>query len=269
MITNFTNHNRGRNYCLLGNISVRKIIGKAFKDDNVLEEKIMQSYDQKYFNAKANKRVGNTWLALMFIVTGYYGVKMMSGDVTTSWYILFCAIGWAEYLFGAILLKIKGKAATEYKWLMGVGYLTFFGFISWTALDEISYVFILPLISILILFKNPKLMKTMMWITLFVLITSNLYKGRVKGMMEFVSSPDCALQFAIVICCYCCTIMAINHLVESDGALTGSIENNLERVVKTVEKVKGASNQVVDGVTVVRELADENRMGAENVVSDM
>ena len=229
----------------------------------------MQSYDQKYFDTKANKRAGSTWRALLFIVTVYYGIKMMSGDVTSSWFMLLCVIGWAEYLAGVILLKIKGKAAKEYKWLMGISYLTFFAFISITALDEISYVFILPLISIMILYKNPKLMKRMMWITLLILIVSNLYKGWAKDMMEFVSSPDCALQFAIVICCYFCTIKAINHLIESDGALTGSIEQNLERVVQTVEKVKVASNQVVDGVTVVRELADENKMGAENIVSDM
>ncbi|MFQ7240313.1 MAG: hypothetical protein ACLRP8_15870 [Roseburia intestinalis] len=52
--------------------------------------------------------------------------------------------------------------------------------------------------------------------------------------------------------------MAIAHLVQSDGALTASIKSNLARVVKTVEQVKGASNEIVDGVTVVRELADEN-----------
>lgn len=202
----------------------------------------MQSYDQKYFDAKANRRAGTTWRALLFIVTGYYGIKLMSGDVTTSWFVLCCIIGWTEYLAGKILLKVKGKAAKEYKWLVGIGYLAFFAYISMTALDEISYVFILPLISILILYKNPKLMKTMMWITLLVLVVSNLYKGWAKDMMEFVSSPDCALQFAIVICCYFCTIKAINHLVESDGALTESIESNLKRVVQTVEKVKVASN---------------------------
>ena len=229
----------------------------------------MQTYDQKHFDAKANRRAGTTWLMLMFIVTGYYGIKVAQGDVTTGWYTIFCIIGWAEYLLGGILLKLKGMHEPGYKWVLGLGYLTFFAFIAWSTTDEISYVFILPLISILILYKNPKLIKTMMWATLFVLITSNVYKGRVKGMMEFVSSADCALQFAIVITCYVCTIMAINHLVESDGALTGSIEGNLERVVKTVEKVKVASNEVVDGVTVVRELADENRMGAEAVVTDM
>lgn len=63
--------------------------------------------------------------------------------------------------------------------------------------------------------------------------------------------------------------MAIKHLVESDGALTASIKGNLARVVKTVEQVKVASNEVVDGVTVVRELADENKAGADEVVKDM
>ncbi len=229
----------------------------------------MQSYDENYFNAKANRRAGTTWLTLMLIVTIYYGAKMAEGAISINWFILFSVIGWTEYIGGGILLKVKGMADQNYKWVLGLGYLTFFAFIAWTSLDEISYVFILPLISILILYKNPKLIKIMMWATLFVLITSNLYKGRVKGMMEFVSSIDCALQFAIVLCCYACTNMAIKHLVESDGALTGSIEANLARVVQTVEKVKVASNEIVDGVTVVRELADENRMGAENVVIDM
>lgn len=229
----------------------------------------MQTYDQNYFAARANKRAGRTWLTLLCIVSLYYGVKMIQGEVGSTWYAIFAGIGWAEYIIATILLKIRGNSDPAYKWIMGLGYILFFAVIAWTAIDEISYVFILPLISILIVYKNPKLIKDMMLITLFVLVTSNIYKGRVKGMMEFVSSIDCALQFAIVITCYICTIKAINHLVESDGALTGSIESNLKRVVQTVEKVKVASNEVVDGVTVVRELADENRMGAEVVVSDM
>ena len=44
---------------------------------------------------------------------------------------------------------------------------------------------------------------------------------------------------------------------------------NLNRVVTIVEQVKGASTAVVDGVTVVRELAEENKQGANNVVQGM
>ena len=209
----------------------------------------MQEYDESFFRAKANKRAGITWLALIFIA--------------------FTVVGWVTYITGYIVSMIKGKAAKEYKWVLGICYLLFYAVIAWTALDKISYIFILPLLSILILYKDPKFIKMIMWFTLFVLISSNIYKGVAKGMMDFVASEECALQFAIVLCCFACTNMAIRHLVESDGALTGSIESELAQVVQTVEQVKDASNSIVDGVTVVRELADENKQGANNVVKDM
>lgn len=63
--------------------------------------------------------------------------------------------------------------------------------------------------------------------------------------------------------------MSINHLNLSDGALTDSIKDDLERVVKTVEQVKDSSNMIVDGITVVRELEEENKQGANFVVSSM
>ena len=66
-----------------------------------------------------------------------------------------------------------------------------------------------------------------------------------------------------------CYVMSINHLNLSDGALTDSIKDDLDRVVKTVEQVKDSSNMIVDGITVVRELEEENRQGANFVVSSM
>ena len=229
----------------------------------------MQNHDERYFKANANKRAGATWLALMLIVTVYYGVKMSHGIIPSGLFVASSVVGWIWYIVGIVTLKVKGLDYHNYKWMLGYGYLAYWAFIVWTSLDQVSFIFVLPFIALLILYKNPKLIRIMMWLTMFILFSSNIYKGWAKGMMEFVSSVDCALQFAIVLCCYISTGKSIKHLVESDGALTGSIKNNLERVVKTVEKVKGASNQIVDGVTVVRELADENKMGAENVVNNM
>lgn len=229
----------------------------------------MQEYDESFFREKANKRAGITWLALIFIATIYYGIKTKNGEIARGYFIAFTVVGWVTYITGYIVSMIKGKAAKEYKWVLGICYLLFYAVIAWTALDKISYIFILPLLSILILYKDPKFIKMIMWFTLFVLISSNIYKGVAKGMMDFVASEECALQFAIVLCCFACTNMAIRHLVESDGALTGSIESELAQVVQTVEQVKDASNSIVDGVTVVRELADENKQGANNVVKDM
>ena len=229
----------------------------------------MQEYDESFFITKANKRGGVTWFILMIIVSVYYGIKVGTGKLDVGYFFMFFTVGWLSFIISKVLLKVKGEDNKNYKWMLGIGYLLFYSVIAWTSLDQVSYVFILPLLSILILYKDPKFIKVMMWITLFILFSSNMYKGLVKGMLDFVSSEECALEFAIVICCYVCTNMAIKHLVESDGALTASIKGNLARVVKTVEQVKIASNEVVDGVTVVRELADENKAGADEVVKDM
>ena len=229
----------------------------------------MQEYDESFFITKANKRGGVTWFILMIIVSVYYGIKVGTGKLDIGYFFMFFTVGWLSLIISKVLLKVKGEDNKNYKWMLGIGYLLFYSVIAWTSLDQVSYVFILPLLSILILYKDPKFIKVMMWITLFILFSSNMYKGLVKGMLDFVSSEECALEFAVVICCYVCTNMAIKHLVESDGALTASIKGNLARVVKTVEQVKIASNEVVDGVTVVRELADENKAGADEVVKDM
>lgn len=58
----------------------------------------MKTYDQKYFDAKANRRAGTTWLMLMFIVTAYYGITAMSGGVSMKSYVIFSVVGWLKYL---------------------------------------------------------------------------------------------------------------------------------------------------------------------------
>lgn len=64
-------------------------------------------------------------------------------------------------------------------------------------------------------------------------------------------------------------LMSIKHLNESDGAMTDSIKADLQRVITTVEQVKQACNTIMNGVTVVRELASENSHGATIVVNSL
>lgn len=45
--------------------------------------------------------------------------------------------------------------------------------------------------------------------------------------------------------------------------------NDIDVILATVEQVKSVSNEIVDGVTVVRDLADENKYSANTVVGNM
>lgn len=101
-----------------------------------------------------------------------------------------------------------------------------------------------------------------------IIIGSAVYRY-MNGFNSATNVKDYQLQLSCIILCYICYVMSIKHLNESDGAMTDSIKADLTRVITTVEQVKQASNSIMDGVTVVRELASENTHGAGIVARSM
>ena len=104
---------------------------------------------------------------------------------------------------------------------------------------------------------------------LLSLIASIAFHILVSGQNTALDQKNYQLQVACLLLCYIGFIMSVRHLNESDGALTDSIKSDLNRVVTTVEQVKTASNTIMDGITVVRELASENKHGSDVVVDGM
>ena len=100
-------------------------------------------------------------------------------------------------------------------------------------------------------------------------VISIIYRYMVLSCTTATDVKNYQLQISCLILCYICYIMSIRHLNEADGAQTDSIKDDLHRVVNTVEKVKTASNNVMDGITVVRELANENKHGSDVVLKGM
>ena len=100
-------------------------------------------------------------------------------------------------------------------------------------------------------------------------IVSDVYRYVVLGCRSDADIKNYQLQVACLLLCYICYVMSIRHLNESDGALNGSIKADLDRVVSTVEKVKTSSNSIMSGITVVRELASENKHGSDVIMLGM
>lgn len=225
-------------------------------------------YDAQEFKMKANKKARNVWMALSLILSLSYTSDTAKGLHTLSYYAMFMAICWIPFLFGVVVLRLQGAATQYYKFIVAIGYGAFYAFVVCTSESVLSFMYIFPLTSMLVLFKDRTYMGWCGIGTLIISIVSSVHKY-MTGMNSASNVNDYTLQASCVILCYICYVVSIDHLNESDGALTNSIKANLERVVTTVEQVKGAGNQIMDGVTVVRELEDENRQSSTTVVQGM
>ncbi|GMU18709.1 methyl-accepting chemotaxis protein [Waltera acetigignens] len=202
------------------------------------------------------------------LLSANYGSDASGGLYPTTSYLIFLALCWLPLIFGEVLLRVKGWATELYRYDLVIGYGIFYTFVICTTESPIAFTYILPVTSLLVLYKNRKFMINCGIVNSLIIVGAAVY----RYMLGFNSASDMKnyqLQLSCIILCYICYVMSIRHLNESDGAMTDSIKADLHRVVTTVEQVKTSSNVILDGITVVRELASENKHGSDMVMLGM
>lgn len=225
-------------------------------------------YNQERFAISANKKAMAIWCTLGIVLSGAYIIEIVKGLRTIDYYITFLAFCWVPFIAGLVFVKFKGWASAGYKRFVAYGYGVFFVFVMLTTNSPLAFVYTLPLTSMLILFKDRGFMLrtgVANVIALIIVIVKNIMSG--ANSASEISNYE--IQVACTILCYVGYVLSINHLNQSDGALLDSVKGNLDKIVTTVDKVKKASSAVVDGVTVVRDLAEENKDGASEVAQSM
>lgn len=226
------------------------------------------TYDENVFKEKANRKARKIWIVFAVLLSANYGSDASGGLYPTTSYLIFLALCWLPLIFGEVLLRVKGWATELYRYDLVIGYGIFYTFVICTTESPIAFTYILPVTSLLVLYKNRKFMINCGIVNSLIIVGAAVY----RYMLGFNSASDMKnyqLQLSCIILCYICYVMSIRHLNESDGAMTDSIKADLHRVVTTVEQVKTSSNTILDGITVVRELASENKHGSDMVMLGM
>lgn len=226
------------------------------------------TYDENVFKEKANRKARKIWIVFAVLLSANYGSDASGGLYPTTSYLIFLALCWLPLIFGEVLLRVKGWATELYRYDLVIGYGIFYTFVICTTASPIAFTYILPVTSLLVLYKNRKFMINCGIVNSLIIVGAAVY----RYMLGFNSASDMKnyqLQLSCIILCYVCYVMSIRHLNESDGAMTDSIKADLHRVVTTVEQVKTSSNTILDGITVVRELASENKHGSDMVMLGM
>lgn len=226
-------------------------------------------YNENEFKAKANIKARRIWLVFALLLSANYGSDVSQGGYPSTNYIIFLILCWVPFFAGDLLLRIRGKADDRYRYALVIGYGIFYTFLICTTDSPIAFTYILPVVSLLVLYKDQKFMVGCAIANIASVIVSVFYHLVVLGQNTATDQKNYQLQVACLLLCYIGYIMSIRHLIESDGALTDSIKADLKRVVTTVEQVKTASNTIMGGITVVRELATENKHGSDIVVDGM
>jgi len=225
-------------------------------------------YNEKQFAKSANKKALGMWLVMSLVLSATYLIEVLRELKTPQFFLWMELICWVPFVFGLIVLKVKGWHTKLYQDIVGFGYGFFYLYIMLTAPGTLAFTYILPLTSMLIIYKNRDFILRCGIANIAVVVFAIIRNYR-NGMNTPGDISNFEIQFGVILFCYIGYVIAIKHMVTSDEAMLGSVKANLARVIQTVEQVKGASDRIVEGVTVVRELSEENKDSAGVVVNSM
>lgn len=226
------------------------------------------NHDKEHYLKSSNKKVMTMWLVIGIILTAAYTIEVFKGLRTIPYFCVFLVFCWIPFVVGLLVLKWKGMGTWLYKYIIAIGYGAFYSFVLLTTNTTLTVMYILPILSLLILYKDRNLIFKCGIVNILIMAVY-IIKSYMSGMSQPKNITDYEIQVAVCVLCYVGYILSINHLNFVDGSMLSDIKKDLDRVVTTVEQVKTASNTIVDGVTVVRELSEENREGANDVVKSM
>ena len=182
------------------------------------------NYDETVFKEKANRRARKIWLVFAILLSANYGSDTSNGLHSATYYLTFLALCWIPFIAGEILLRVKGWATERYKYDLVIGYGIFYTYVITTTESPIAFTYILPVTSLLVLYKNKKFMTYCGVANSLIIIGSAVYRAMVLGYNSATNMKDYQLEFSCIILCYICYVMSIRHLNESDGAMTDSIQ---------------------------------------------
>ncbi len=225
-------------------------------------------YDEKKFQRMANKYALIIWIVIDAILSVAYLIEYLKHAKSLTFFLTFLAICWIPVLVGVIVLKIKGMHTQVFREVVAIGYGIFFAFTMFTAETMITFSYIFPVAGMLVLYKKKGLLIRCCILNCIVII-ANAVRIYAMGLNVDRTMADVEVQLACTILCYVGYILSLTYITKTHESLLGSVKEQLKRVVETVHKVKGASNSIVDGMTVVRELAEENKDSANHVVKSM
>lgn len=225
-------------------------------------------YDEKKFARSANRKAMGMWLTLAIILTVTYGIESMRGLKTMQYFTYMLITCWVPFVIGIVVLFVRGWHTKAYKEIVGVGYGLFYLYIMVTSPGTLAFTYIIPMVCMLVIYKDRAFMLRCC-IAAVAVVTYTIIRNYNNGMNSPSDISNFEIQIGVTLISFVGLIVAISHLHESDTTLLDSVRDNLNRVITTVKQVKTASNSIVDGVVVVKELSEENRESANDVVNSM
>lgn len=140
------------------------------------------------------------WLIIIAVLLAAYAGEVVKGERTLAYLLCFIPVVLVPWL--VILMIYRGKPDSQRLCYYVVpGYFLMYLFVMLTGSTSMVFSFILPLLSLLILYHHPNLILYTGIASLAVNLFS-IYQRFQAGLLDVSSSKDAEIQLALIVLCF-------------------------------------------------------------------
>ena len=153
------------------------------------------------YNRQKNLTVFSCWVIISLVLTVAYIVEIIKGNRTFEYFTLFSMFTWLPLVVSYGTSLIIGRGELKIKYMISISYLIFYAFVQITSASILTFVYIMPMICVLVVYDDIKLMD----LTCITAIVINIfYVIREVHKVEEISSDMLTfyeIQFACLVLC--------------------------------------------------------------------
>ncbi len=197
---------------------------------------------EKHQERSINKQLLRCWAVVVAVLLAAYLWAVAKGVLDIPYLLCFTAILVVPLIIACVIYRQDpGTRALKYV-IMGA-YLVMYGFVLFTSHTHLVFAYVFPVISLLILFHNEKLILWMGLIS-FVMNVSFILREVQTGMVDIRTSMDPEIQLAVLIMVFAFCFLA--------ARLYGRIHaENLDYMEKLNEKSKELESMTMQTITAI------------------
>lgn len=219
---------------------------KGFKEEGMRNE-----------NQRINKVIMGGWLTILIVLLLAYSLQVLKGERTVPYMIVFVVLGAVPFLFTTICYK-KDQGRKSIPYLAGFGYMALYVFALFTGDTPLSFVYILPMLSVLMICNNYRLMYWFSAVSISANVISVIYHIVLLGQNSEETIKNVEIQLAGVILC---TVLATIASKVSDKI-------NREKIEMISEKEQKQSI-LLENIMEATDLANNYTSQMEESVKDL
>ncbi len=186
------------------------------------------------------------WTAINAILFVSYFIECIKGTRTIGYYLTFCAIIWIPELIIFIMYKLKPQSSLL-KYAIVLGYMVMYTFVMVTGNTILVFTYILPLLSLMTLYHNKKLI-------LYMGIAAVAFNGAFialwffRGDIALNNSRDYEIQIALLFLCFGGCYLAsgvYENINKTNHRYMKKLNDNSEQIKKiTMQSITAIVNTI-------------------------